>query len=61
MGSMSSRLFNSNVRWTAIIYIKTVFFNIICMNVQDLAGKLDDFEFRAALTVAYYSSAFAFF
>jgi hypothetical protein len=28
---------------------------------QDLAGKLEDFEFRAALTVAYYSSAFAFF
>jgi hypothetical protein len=28
---------------------------------QDLAGKLDDFEFCAALTVAYYSSAFAFF
>jgi hypothetical protein len=26
---------------------------------QDLAGKFEDFEFRAALTVAYYSSAFA--
>jgi hypothetical protein len=26
---------------------------------QDLAGKFEDFEFRAVLTVAYYSLAFA--